>query len=443
LPDLHRFFRDVFLELTSTTTPHKTEDSLAHLMPDGVSRDEHGNYVFDVGEHNGVMFSSHLDTACQTTQKVNHLFMVDGRVRTDGSTILGADCKTGVAMMLAMIKGEVPGHYVFHAGEECGGIGSHARAKSHADWYRDNIKQCIALDRKGYGSVITHQGGRETCSQEYAKGIITAFGYGAPDNGGTFTDSKSYAHLIPECTNLSVGYWAQHSMQEWQSIPYAHQLLALLLTTDFARLPVARVAKEEFTHGYHTSRGYVLPNVPAQRARAKSSPVSVTRYTNIGPSPAEWEVPLWLRRRLIYDKTKLGARIILPKSKAQSACFMVEKKTLEAIFSNPDVRRFSALSDTWIKDLGKVEMERLIKVKYGGIGYDPHDDCLFVLPNFNTVYWDEDLNELVVSKTDRHVPTMLRDLIDARVEKAPDAGSATIPTATNTETKSNDTKSAT
>ena len=70
--------------------------------------------------------------------------------------VLGADDKLGCYIMCRLIEAGVSGLYVFHVGEEVGGIGSSYLAKTYPDKFH-NIDRCIAFDRKGYSDVITHQ----------------------------------------------------------------------------------------------------------------------------------------------------------------------------------------------------------------------------------------------------------------------------------------------
>lgn len=408
---LHEYLREAFLGLTEFTVPAGHEDRLRPWLPEGAVRDEHGNYAFDVGEHKGVMFSSHLDTVGMTVEKVHHRYLRDGRIGTNKQTILGADCKTGVAIMLAMIRHGVPGHYVFHAGEEVGGKGSHARAASMAEFYRNNIRMCVALDRRGYGSIITRQGGTETCSSEFAKSVAEAMKFGREDPTGSFTDSKSYAHLIPECTNLSVGYFNQHGMDEWQSVPYMHQLLNQMIQVDWSRLTVARVAKEEYTHGNYHSRGYVSTNVSETHGR-KLATRKVEGATPARPSAGETN--LWVQRRLIREATQLGPRVVLPKSSTSTACFFTKKRLVETLFKTAEGRK-SYMADNWFEAYGK-SVRRLDQVEYGGIAYDPHDDALFLVPDFQLVYWDIPTQQLIVLENDRHIPTLYRDIRDERIQ---------------------------
>ena len=114
--------KSTFLRLTNKTYPHGTEAELNGLLPDFLDTDEFGNRFYKIGEST-CMFTSHLDTATQANTIVNHV--IDGDIiRTDGQSILGADDKAGVTIMLYMIEHNVTGLYYFFVGEEVGGIGS-------------------------------------------------------------------------------------------------------------------------------------------------------------------------------------------------------------------------------------------------------------------------------------------------------------------------------
>ena len=114
--------KEKFIELTSRTYPHGTEEDVFPLLNSELQKDEFDNLFIKIGESD-VMFTSHLDTATSILTSVNHVF--DGKIiKTDGKTILGADDKAGVAIMLYMIENKIPGLYYFFLGEEVGCIGS-------------------------------------------------------------------------------------------------------------------------------------------------------------------------------------------------------------------------------------------------------------------------------------------------------------------------------
>jgi hypothetical protein len=152
---------------------------------------------------------------------------------------LGADCTTGVWLMLEMIKAGVEGLYIFHRDEENGGKGStHIRDKTPE--LLDGIKYAIAFDRYGYKSIITHQFGKRTASDKFADSLKYALEWDGlefkHDDGGTFTDTEVYSDLIPECTNISVGYFDQHSSKESQDLEFAFRLRDTLVEADFTQL---------------------------------------------------------------------------------------------------------------------------------------------------------------------------------------------------------------
>ncbi len=213
--------------------------------------DEAGNIHVDTrkGPQHRTMFTSHTDTV--------HRDGGDNPIRLDTSnpkavvwrassgSCLGADDGAGVALMVHMIEAGVPGLFVFFRGEEVGGVGS--------SWLADNMPQaldgidrCISLDRAGYGDVITHQAGERCCSDAFADalaGAITTDDFTLaflPDSTGVFTDSANLTRIVAECTNLSVGYAAQHGDGEWQDVTFLQRLVERLVTVSWDALPVER-----------------------------------------------------------------------------------------------------------------------------------------------------------------------------------------------------------
>ena len=144
-----------------------------------------------------------------------------------------------------MIKAEVPGLYVFHREEECGGKGSIFLSENHPELF-DNIKYAIAFDRRGTSSIITHQYGGRCCSAEFAQSLSKAIGMGhVEDAGGSFTDTANYTHLIGECTNVSIGYQGEHGPKESLDLDYLDRLRWAILSADFSELVAKRQPGEE------------------------------------------------------------------------------------------------------------------------------------------------------------------------------------------------------
>lgn len=204
------------------------------------------NVVITIGDGSTTLFSCHTDTVHSKPgfQEVNFDANIGHAYKSDGEC-LGADDTTGVWLMLEMIDAGVPGTYVFHRGEERGGIGSRWLQHNKPEWLR-RFKRAVAFDRKGEDSVISSQRGRPCCSEVFAKALAAQLGpEWKPDPTGSFTDTANYTALIPECTNLSIGYYDQHTKDEMQNIDFALALRDLVITVDWEQLPTVREAKEE------------------------------------------------------------------------------------------------------------------------------------------------------------------------------------------------------
>ena len=233
--------RETFLRLTKYTYPYETEYKLKDLLPKGIREDDFGNYYLKIGDSD-TLFTSHLDTCCTKFEKVKH--HIGSRfIETDGKTILGADDKAGVTIMLYMIHNKVPGLYYFFPGEEVGGLGSSAVADSP---FFMGYNKCVSFDRRGYNSVITEQLYGSCCSDEFAKELSKSlnkanlsFDY-RPDSTGVFTDSASFMEVIPECTNISVGYFNEHQFCAKQDILFLSQLCEAVVKVDWNSLPIMR-----------------------------------------------------------------------------------------------------------------------------------------------------------------------------------------------------------
>lgn len=213
--------------------------------------DGYGNWWVVVGDAPPTtMFSSHTDTVEKRSAVGRKKLSLKGNWLTvAGGGVLGADCGTGVWIMLNLIAAGVPGLYVFHRDEEIGGGGSSYIAKN-LPGRLEGIKHCIAFDRKATSHVITHQGGSRCCSDAFANAFADLLNLGTgmefePNDGGSFTDSANYTHLIPECTNLSIGYYDQHTMEERQDLSFAAALVTKLISLPFDQLPAERDPKVE------------------------------------------------------------------------------------------------------------------------------------------------------------------------------------------------------
>ena len=238
--------RRKFLQLTKQTVPYNTEDKLFKYLPKGIKKDKFGNYYYTVGSDFTTMFTCHLDTACSYEKKVNHVQTKD-TIKTDGKTILGADDKAGMVVILYMISKKVPGLYYFFIGEEVGCIGSNDLS---TDFNWPDIKKVVSFDRRGTTSVITEQLYGRCCSDEFAtslSNLLNSTGMGlclSPDDTGLITDSAQFVDLVPECTNISVGYYNEHTTNEIQDIDYLTRLCRACTLIDWESLPIVRDPSE-------------------------------------------------------------------------------------------------------------------------------------------------------------------------------------------------------
>lgn len=222
-----------------------------YLEPVFGKPDCHGNYVLIVGDYPNVCFTAHTDTV-HRQEGIQTLAITNDIVSTVDGSCLGADCTTGLWLMLGMIEAGVDGVYVAHAAEEIGGIGSTALVKDNPSWLQD-LDFVISFDRYGIDSIITSQSGMTTASDDFAISLagILDMPQLVPDPTGTYTDSYEYAGVVSECTNISVGYYNQHTTKETQDLAYAQTLLVQLCQADWSSLDAYRdptIVDKTFTY---------------------------------------------------------------------------------------------------------------------------------------------------------------------------------------------------
>lgn len=225
------------------------------IIPLGMTRDKYGNLWKDVPDESGeappLLFSCHTDTVHRSSQR-QRVEYGDSMATVSGSNCLGADDTAGCWLMMNMIRKGVPGRYVFHQDEEVGGLGS-AHVRDKEPGLLDGIKFAIAFDRKGYTEVITHQGSVRCASDAFGNSLIDVL---RPmqfqlSSGGTFTDTANYKRIVPECVNLAVGYFDQHTSHESLDCTFLQVLLAQLVSADWSKLVCARDPKVyEYARGW-------------------------------------------------------------------------------------------------------------------------------------------------------------------------------------------------
>lgn len=238
----HPVVRD-FMWMTKYTSPYGTEQERFgnFFTSKGFQQDSHGNLVLDIGKSTTI-FAAHMDTADRQLSRVRRIVNGD-LVATDGSTILGADDRAGLSVLLHLLRHKIPGRYVLFVGEEAGRQGS---ISAHADGLGDGYQRMICWDRMGEDSIITHQMGERSCSKEFAgalkdmyRGLDSNFLL-TEDPSGTYTDSYSFLPTIPECTNISIGYEMQHTTSEFQDVRFLAHMADASLHIPWDVLPTYR-----------------------------------------------------------------------------------------------------------------------------------------------------------------------------------------------------------
>ena len=219
---------------------------LADNIPDHciTSRDGAGNLHVDarLDPKHRTLFVAHVDTVHHVEGK-NKIAKTAERWSADGAA-LGADDGAGCAMLMHLLHAGVPGYYIFTQGEECGGIGAKFLAKNLPGLLSE-FDRAIAFDRRGIDSVITHQGYGRCCSDDFAEALSGALNRDdrmmyLPDDTGVYTDTAEFTDIIPECTNISVGYYHEHGDREYIDVLHFQALADAVTGFDWDALPTTR-----------------------------------------------------------------------------------------------------------------------------------------------------------------------------------------------------------
>lgn len=207
-------------------------------------QDEAGNIHCDMRVKNErTLFVSHVDTVHREAGRQKVIVGKDKIVRVKDGECLGADDGAGALVLLALIEAHIPAYYIFTRCEERGGVG----AKHLAGTYPELLSQfdrAVAFDRRGTSSVITHQGWGRCCSDKFADALSDVLANDklmyAPDDTGVYTDTAEFVDIIPECTNISVGYLNEHTQNETLDLRHLQALIDCVIGVDWEALPVDR-----------------------------------------------------------------------------------------------------------------------------------------------------------------------------------------------------------
>jgi len=151
-----------FCELVKIDSPSDEEEEVAqYLIPKlqnlgfSVDRDDHGNVIATEVGDTPLLLSAHMDTV-EPGRGISPSVKGD-RIVSDGTTILGGDCKAGVAAILEGVesvfedsKTHRPLQIVFTRGEEIGLVGA-----SNLDWNMIKCTEAVVFDGNGPVNRIT------------------------------------------------------------------------------------------------------------------------------------------------------------------------------------------------------------------------------------------------------------------------------------------------
>lgn len=208
------------------------------------SEDYYGNlYILD--NESSVAFTAHSDTVSYNRKDLyQKLSNKEGVIYLDDKhqdNVLGADCGTGVYIITRMLDAGVKGNYFIFRNEENGRIGSEYMLNETPEMF-NHLKQMVSFDRKGTHDIVTTQMGKPCCSTSYGCALSQSLGMGHTAAAGSYTDSYTFNRVIPECTNISVGYEGAHTCNETQDTVYLEALIGNLIKVDWESLPI--VGKE-------------------------------------------------------------------------------------------------------------------------------------------------------------------------------------------------------
>jgi len=362
-------------DLLSCIAPHPDYDTIVKTIKKYIPKSQKvftdgiGNIIIKVGENYTTMFSCHIDMVFRKTYfddlkskpKILNLFIAQDKERDKKSfvwggivteyknnsyiytpTTLGADDKAGIFILINLIRAKVPGLYIFHVGEEIGGIGS-SDIVTRSPGLVKGIDRAIAFDRMDYLDIIDRQRGAVCCSHKFVNAfadqltdlIITPNKISKRFKGatGTFTDTANYTGLIPECTNLSVGYFCQHGSEECLNTLWLETILMpALLQVDWESLPIERTPYKLPKYKYPN------PNWPKNNIESIGKYVT---YASIDYNTQSDQLPPWtLKKGHIKSCSEVGMRRLIRRYLKETLSeFDIQQSILELLKENYDLKQ--------------------------------------------------------------------------------------------------------
>ena len=252
---------DRFRKFTLKNRRVPDENYIEEIMPDTFTPDVNvkGVYYKIIGTPK-VIYTAHYDTAGDSDVELVSYADMPHIVKNNAVGILGADDKAGLTVLSFMIEASIEGLYMLFGDEESGASQSTKWADSgfytRYGLVENSIVAAIAFDRKGYSDVIYSQRGGTTCSKKYSATLATilaAGGLSYRPSTGVYTDTANMIHIIPECTNLSIGYQDAHTHTENQDMMFLFRMVNFMLNNyaTIASIPAFKEVEVKKTYTYY------------------------------------------------------------------------------------------------------------------------------------------------------------------------------------------------
>jgi len=313
------------------------------ILPLNPGFDEFGNMYVRVGDAPETLFSAHVDDVDNAGGR-RGVFLKGGNAylkKGSQAHCLGADNAAGCWLLMELCRAKVPGLYIWHRAEECGGKGSKFFVKENRPMLT-GIKRAIAFDRRSVHSIITHQRSERCCSDTFADELAEKLSLYMPnalmthfkkDDTGSFTDTANYTDIVAECTNISVGFYEEHSRSESLDLWHLCGLRDACLKVRWDDLPTVRDPKKpEFKYSSYSHWSGSTYNGPTY----SRSNESVLTHSSAQPKVY---IPKGRRHdkkkgkgraRILWDKTKQGVTVPAIKGVSPAAWAQWEHELMEA-----------------------------------------------------------------------------------------------------------------
>lgn len=229
---------------------------ILHDLMTEVFVDPYGNLLasktYGTGEGANVMLSAHMDTVHNTKKNkkiVNKSGIITAELPNGSRTVLGADDRAGIAIILTVLK-RIPESFngiikvAFTREEEVGSVGAERLSKL----FCKNVNLAIVVDRKGNRDIVVGSD-RPYCSDavgDFMEYVSETIGFDYKCVKGGSSDASIFSRNKINSVNLSSGYQNEHTENEFLSINDMKDTIKLIIETissindfykDFGKVP--------------------------------------------------------------------------------------------------------------------------------------------------------------------------------------------------------------